>query len=215
MNQKMIIPAVIGEAYNEIERQLKILEGHTDWVHLDVMDGRFTPKKSWNNIEDLKFLEGKTKIEAHLMIEEPELVIKDWMEVTDRIIVHTEATEQLDEIIDAFSLSRIKLGVALLLPTSVEVLTPYLSKINLVQLMSIDEIGAQGYVFNEQVLEKVKSLRALAPDVIIQIDGGVNQATAKLALEAGVDNLVVGSAIWRTPDPLASLQALQSLLPTS
>ena len=208
----MIIPAVLGETYAEVEREIKLLEGHTDWLHLDVTDGHFTSVVSWGNLEDLKFLDGKTKIEAHLMVEEPELVIKDWMEVADRIIVHTEATDNLEEIIDVFSLSRIKFGVALLLPTPVETLAPYLPKLNLVQLMSIGEIGAQGHGFDDRVLEKVKTLRALAPDVIIQLDGGINRETAPLALAAGVENLVIGSAIWRTPDPIASLQNFQTLL---
>ena len=208
----MIIPAVLGETYVEVEREIKLLEGHTDWLHLDVTDGHFTSIASWGNLEDLKFLEGKTKIEAHLMVEEPETVIRDWMEVADRIIVHTEATDNLEEIIDVFSLSRVKFGVALLLPTPVETLAPYLPKLNLVQLMSIGEIGAQGHGFDDRVLEKVKTLRALAPDVIIQLDGGINRETAPLALAAGVENLVIGSAIWRTPDPIASLQNFQSLI---
>ncbi len=215
----MIIPAVLGETYAEVEREIKLLEDHTDWLHLDVTDGRFTSVASWpadmsgkGNIEDLRFLDGKTKIEVHLMVEEPEMVIRDWLEVVDRIIVHAEATDRLEEIIDSFSLSRVKFGVALLLPTPIETLGPYLSKINLIQLMSIAEIGAQGHGFDDRVLEKIKVLRSLAPNVIIQLDGGVNQETAKVALAAGVDNLIVGSAIWRTPDPIASLNNFQSLI---
>jgi ribulose-phosphate 3-epimerase len=210
-----IIPAVIGQTYSEVERQLKILEGYTDWVHLDVTDGYFTPAKSWNAIEDLRFLEGKAKIEVHLMVEKPEEIVRDWAEVVDRIIIHHEATDHFSEILEAFSLSVVKIGVAFLLPTSIEALVPYLPKINLVHLMSIAEIGEQGHPFDARVLEKVKHLRSLAPNVIIQLDGGVNLETAKLALEAGVDNLIIGSAIWQTPNPIISLQSLQSLLPKS
>ncbi|HEY4476547.1 MAG TPA: hypothetical protein VJB69_00950 [Candidatus Paceibacterota bacterium] len=212
MNQKKIIPAIIGQTYSEIERQIKILEGHTDWVHLDITDGRFTSSESWNAPEDFSFLDGKSKIEIHLMVESLEEIIGDWAEVADQIIIHQEATENLREIFDSFTSSVVKIGVALLLSTPVETLSPYLSKISLVQLMSIAEIGEQGHSFDNRVLEKVKRLRALAPNVIIQIDGGVNLKTAKLAFEAGVDNLVVGSAIWQTPDPLISLKNFQSLL---
>jgi len=222
MNRKKIIPAVFGQTYSEIERQLKILEGHTEWAHLDVTDGRFTSFASWpedpsdsSTFEVLRFLGGQTKIEVHLMVEEPELIISDWSEVVDRIIVHQEATEGLKEIIGALAPSVIRVGVALLLPTSIEMLKPYFSKIDLVQLMSIAEIGAQGQPFNERVLEKVKHLRALAPNVTIQIDGGVNLEIMQLALMAGVDNLVVGSAIWKTPEPIVSLKNFQSLLPES
>src|SRR3989344_6081836 len=181
MNQKKIIPAIIGQTYSEIERQIKILEGHTDWVHLDITDGRFTSSESWNAPEDFSFLDGKSKIEIHLMVESLEEIIGDWAEVADQIIIHQEATENLREIFDSFT-------------------------------SSVVEIGEQGHSFDNRVLEKVKRLRALAPNVIIQIDGGVNLKTAKLAFEAGVDNLVVGSAIWQTPDPLISLKNFQSLL---
>ena len=210
---KQIIPAVLGESYAQVERQLKVLEGHTDWVHLDVTDGRFTPATSWplnlsgsGALENLKFLDGKTKIEVHLMVEEPEAMIADWAEVADRIIIHHEATDQIGEILDALTPRAVAVGVALLLPTPLEKLTPYLAKINCVQLMSIDEIGAQGHPFAERVMGKVKHLRLLSPSVTIQVDGGVNLETAPLALAAGVDQLVVGSAIWQTPNPLVSLQ---------
>lgn len=214
-----IIPAVLGQTYSEIERQIKLLENHTEWVHLDVTDGKFTPVVSWSinherpsAVEDFHFLDGRTKLEVHLMVESPEDVISDWIEVADRIVIHQEATENLQGILDIFALSVVKLGVALLLPTPIEVLTPYLSKIKLVHLMSITEIGEQGHPFDGRVLEKVKHLRAQVPDVTIQIDGGVNLETAKLAFEAGVDNLVIGSAIWKTPDPISSLCGFQSLL---
>ncbi len=216
---KQIIPAVLGETYTEIERQLKILDGHTDWMHLDITDGHFTPIASWplnssgsGALENLKFLDGKTKIEVHLMVEAPETMLSDWLEVADRIIIHYEATDQLVEIIDSFSSSRIKLGLALLLPTPIEKLAPYLPKINFIQLMSIAEIGRQGHPFDARVLEKIKHLRHLSPDVIIQIDGGVNLETAKVAIEAGADNLVVGSTIWQSPDPVVALKSFQSLL---
>ncbi|MFH1169990.1 MAG: hypothetical protein V1704_00245 [Candidatus Vogelbacteria bacterium] len=214
-----IIPAVIGQTYSEVERQLKILDGHTDWAHLDITDGHFTPAKSWpadvsgkNATEDLRFLDGQTKIEAHLMVEKPEEIVRDWALVVDRIIIHQEATEHLDEIIDAFSLSVVKIGIALLLPTPIEAFAPHLSKINLVHLVSIAEIGEQGHPFDARMLEKVKHLRSLAPKCIIQLDGGVNLETAKLALGVGVDNLIIGSAIWQTPDPIISLQSFQALL---
>lgn len=207
-----IIPAILGESYSDVARRFKILEGHTDWVHLDVADGRFVPNISWGSVEDFRFLDGQTKVEVHLMAEKPEDIINDWVKVADRIIVHYEATDHCVEIVETFSSSAAKIGLALLLSTSIEVLEPYLSKINLVQLMSIAEVGAQGHLFNNRVLDKVKHLRALAPDATIQLDGGINFETAKLALTVGVNSLVVGSAIWQSLDPLSSLRSFQSLL---
>ena len=212
MSQKKIIPAVIGATYVQVERQIKILEGHTEWVHLDVADGRFAPGITWQALNDLEFLNGQTKIEVHLMIESPEDVMSDWTEVADRIIIHQEATENFREILDSFASTTVKIGVALLLPTPIETLTLYLSKISFVQLMSIAEIGEQGHPFDNRVLERVKHLRMLAPSVTIQLDGGVTLENARSLIDAGVDNLVIDSAIWQPSDPLISLKSFQSLL---
>ena len=180
-------------------------------MHLDITDGYFTPIVSWNTVEDIRFLDGKSKIEIHLMVEKPEEIVSDWAEVADRIIIHQEATENLQEIIDSFTSSVIKIGVALLLPTPVETLALDLSKISFVQLMSIAEIGEQSHPFDDRVLEKIKPLRALQSGVTIQIDGGVNGKSAPLLVKAGAHRLAAGSYILRSKDPQRTIHELEHL----
>ncbi len=210
-----IIPAIIEQSFAEIENKIHQIERSAAWVHLDVMDGTLTDQTSWRSPADLKFLDGKIKIEVHLMIRSPEKMIEDWAAAADRILVHVEATESLTEILDFLTGRAAGGGLALNLATPISVLGSWLNKVKLVQLMGIAEIGEQGHPFDEQVLEKIKLLRRSYPDVKIQIDGGVNLDNARRLIEAGADNLVVGAAIWQTPDPIIALKAFQSLLPTS
>jgi len=142
-------------------------------------------------------VEGKTKIEAHLMIEKPEEVLSEWINFVDRVIVHVESTEHLAEIVDIFEHHKtVELGLALLISTPVEKIEPYADKIKLVQLMSIDKLGFHGQPFDIKVVDKVKELRTQYPNLKIQVDGGISLEEAKLLKEVGVDVVVVGSKIW-------------------
>ncbi|MBI4136054.1 MAG: hypothetical protein HY481_00675 [Candidatus Vogelbacteria bacterium] len=206
-----IIPAIIGQNFAEVENKIHQIERSVDWVHLDIMDGTMTDETSWQSPEDLKFLDGRIKVEAHLMIRSPEKVIEDWAVAADRILVHVEAAEHLTEILDFFTGRAAVGGLALNLATPISAVESWLDKTKLVQLMAIAEIGEQGHPFDLRVIEKIKHLRALHPDVTIQVDGGINLETARAALAAGANNLVVGSAIWQSPDPVAALVKFKKL----
>ena len=117
----------------------------------------------------------------------------------------------LDEIIDSFAGSVIQLGIALELQTPVEEVFPYVDKVSLIQLMSIAEIGYHGRPFDERVLDKIKTLRDKFPSAIIQVDGGINLETGKLAIEAGANKLSVGNAIWKSEDILESIEKFKTL----
>lgn len=207
-----IIPAIIGQNFAEIENKIHQIERSVNWAHLDIMDGTFTDKNSWQSPEDLKFLDGKIKIEVHLMIRSPEAVIKKWIAVADRVLVHIEVAEYLKKILDFFTGSTVERGLVLNFQTSLSVIEQWVNKVELVQLMAIAEIGEQGHPFDGRVIEKIKLLRQSYPNVKIQVDGGVTLDNAHSLIAAGADNLVVGSAIWQTPDPLATLKEFQNAL---
>lgn len=206
-----IIPAIIAPDFRSVEHKLNKIDGLTAWAQLDVMDGLFAPETSFNEPALLQELNGKVKIEAHLMIEEPESELPDWLLVTDRVIVHYEATQRLDEILDQINLSTVKAGVALLLPTPVEKIAAYLNKVDLIQLMGIKAIGYHGHPLDERVFEKIRLLRALNPDVKIAIDGGVNLDNAKRLIKAGATQLVIGSALWESKNLAATIKSFQNV----
>ncbi len=206
-----IIPAIIGQSFMEVESKIKQLDGLVNWVHLDLMDGHFAPHANLAMFEDISFLDGKIKVEAHLMVEDPETILNEWVKVADRVLVHGETVKDLPALIEWAERNKVSLGLVLNLETPLSTLESFLSQVGLVQLMAIDEIGAQGHPLNEEVFAKIELLHTHHPNVKIQVDGGVNLNNAQRLLDAGVDNLVVGSAIWHTPDPISTLSLFQKL----
>ncbi|MBI2099882.1 MAG: hypothetical protein HYT48_00910 [Candidatus Vogelbacteria bacterium] len=206
-----IIPAILGDNFKTVERHLAQVDALVAWAHLDVSDGLFAPYLSWQQPENLNEITSKIKIEAHLMIEQPEEYLPEWINVADRIIVHYEATEKLEHILATFEPLAVKFGLALLLPTPLEVVESYINKVDVIQLMGIAEIGQQGYPFEERVFGRVKTLRAKYPDVTISIDGGVSLQNAKQLIAAGANRLVVGSAIWQSKNVEKTIKKFQQL----
>jgi ribulose-phosphate 3-epimerase len=126
--------------------------------------------------------------------------------------VHVEATDRLGEIIEIFGGRALMLGVALKLETPIEDIAPFMAGIKNVHLMSIAEIGHHGEPFDKAVLEKIKTLRQKYPSVIIGVDGGVNLDNAKSIIDAGANELIVGSALWRSKDIAKTITEFKKLI---
>jgi len=210
-----IIPSIMAENLEELKMKLARVDGLVDWVELDVADGVFVPSLTWPQLlgqapEDLKEVEGKIKISAHLMIERPETLIENWYDFVDRIIIHYESTDEINKIIEQKT-EHVSLGIALELNTPVEKIYQYLNRIKLVQLMSIERIGYAGEKFDERVFEKIKTLKTNWPDVKIMIDGGIDLEIAEKLKLAGADGVVVGSHIWQAENIEEAIHNFQSL----
>ena len=206
-----IKPAIISDNFTEIKDKISQVEELVPWVHLDVMDGLFVPPVVWPKPDDLNEVGGKIKIETHLMVTRPEEILVDWMPVTDRLIVHFEATDYVSEIIETLKDSHTELALAFLLDTPVEDILLWADKVAVIQLMSISKVGYHGQPFSEAVLEKIKILHEKFPNVIIQIDGGLNLKTGQAVLDAGASDLVVGSALWQAKDLNQTIKKFQNL----
>ena len=188
------------------------VEGLVAWVQVDIMDGRFVLPSTWATAEDLESLDGKTKIEAHLMVEQPEDILPEWLKYADRILVHYESTHIFPAIAESFTGHLVELGVSLNIDTPLDVLENLPENVKVVQLMSIDKVGYQGEKMNEEIFMRVKALRKMLPNVKISIDGGVNLENARALVEAGADNLIVGSAIWQAENVSAAIKELQDAI---
>lgn len=210
-----IIPSIIASDAEEVRTKIARVEGLTNWVELDVADGVFVPSFTWPMMlgqapEDLREVDGKTKISAHLMVEHPETLIDDWQDFVDRIIFHYESTDEIEKIIERAG-AHMSLGIALELSTPVEKIYPYLDKIKLVQLMSIERVGYAGEKFDERVFERIKTLKTNWPDVKIIVDGGIDLDIGKRLEEAGADALIVGSRIWKAPNIEETIKSFKNL----
>ena len=207
-----VIPSVVAHNLEELNQKINILENFSPWAHLDVTDGRFAANLTWQNCGDLEILAGRIKIEAHLMIEKPEEALTEWRRVADRVIVHAEATDYLDEMVEGTTSSGPELGVALLLETPLEKITKLLPQIKFVHLMSIEKIGYHSEPFNDKIIGKIEALRHLAPSAVVSVDGGVNANNLPRLMAAGAQRFIVGSAIWGRSAPGLAFEKLVKII---
>jgi len=213
-----IVPAIIAKSFDELQEKIKLVEPYVKSVQIDIMDGIFTPEKSWNNQKELKNINTSLSIEAHLMIEDVESEIERWLDSgVERILAHWEAIEKLtvnrkqltiEELVENLSRKctkkNVEFGIVLNLDTSVSALGKMLSVncylFSVVQLMSIAKIGEYGQPLDEKVIPKIRALKEQHLNVKISVDGGINSQNAKQILEAGADVLVIGSGIFNSKD---------------
>ena len=203
-----IIPTILVKSFNEVKERIKAVENYVDWVQLDVMDGIFVENKTWNEPLDLRDFKTRVKLEVHLMIQKPEKVIDDWLEVADRIIVHCEASENIKEIIEKAHKNKKEIGIALnpeTHPTVIEQFLPRHGKgrgkkdLDLVLLMSVQP-GKGGQEFKDWILEKADYLKQKGFEGNIEVDGGINEKNIKEATEHGINLICVGTHIYQSND---------------
>jgi len=210
-----IIPAINETDFEEIKRKIRLASSFAEWVHFDVSDGEFTNFKNWNEPEKLLELGDELsglKCEVHLMVQEPQAEIERWLEAgASRIIVHAEALENgYPMVIDKIDNFGAELGIALNPETPPEILKPYLKVVSFIQLLTVRP-GPSGQKLDETVFGKINFIRKEIPEAVVEIDGGINLETAKMAKKAGADILVSGSYIWQSSEPHKAYEALKEI----
>lgn len=194
-----VIPVINEKDFTEIQRKIKLVESYSRWIQIDVSDGIFTARRTWDNPTDLLKINNSVKIEAHLMVNNPELILENWLKnpLVQRILVHLEATLKMERIISLAREYDKELGIVINLETPIEKLEPYFSRVNFFQILAVAP-GLAGQKFDPQVLEKIKSLKQRKNDVIIEVDGGITPENAKLLKDAGADILTSATYIFNS-----------------
>lgn len=184
-----------------------------EWIHIDVMDGRFVPNISFGFPVLSAIRKITTKVlDTHLMIVEPERYIERFAKAgADLITIHIEATEDLSAAIRQIKACGVKAGVSIKPKTPVSAIVPYLNDLDLVLIMSV-EPGFGGQSFIEGSTEKVAELRReidrCGSQAVIEIDGGITLANAGAQFAAGCDILVAGNTIFGSEDPAHTIHEL-------
>jgi ribulose-phosphate 3-epimerase len=212
----IIAPSVLASDFANLQSEVEMLnESQADWLHIDIMDGRFVPNISFGFpvMQAIK-RHAKKPLDVHLMIVEPELYIEQFREAGAEIIsVHIEACNHLHRTIQQIKATGAKAGIAVNPHTSVKLLDDVIADVDLVCLMSVNP-GFGGQKFIENTYRKIEDLKNLIiarnSNALIEIDGGVNQQNAPLLLEKGADALVAGSFVFSSADPLQTIANLKN-----
>ncbi|MCI9145899.1 MAG: ribulose-phosphate 3-epimerase [Eubacterium sp.] len=206
-----ISPSVLASDFANLESELKkCSDGGAELIHLDVMDGHFVPNISIG-APVIAALDKvcETPFDVHLMISDPLFYIDDFIKAgADIITFHVECESDIEKTIDKIVDAGCKAALAVKPNTPIDAVYPYLDKLSMVLVMTV-EPGFGGQSFMESTMPKIKELRAKCPDIDIQVDGGINADTVKIAGKAGANVFVAGSAVFKSDNPAATIKLLK------
>lgn len=213
-----VIPSINCPAGEEecVLSKLRLAETFAEWVHLDVADASFTQNRSWGDPAKWQLFHPAIKLEVHLMTEHPEWYAPAWLQAgAKRLVVHIETiadpekgVPDLKKVCQEYGA---ELVIALLPETPLRTVRPWFSEIVSYQIFSQAYPGPAGQLFLPSVLPKIRELRQDLPQASIEVDGGINLETAKLAVEAGANVLVAGSYTLGSADPAGAYRKLGAL----
>ena len=213
----IISPSLLAANFSCLERDIKVIEPHADWLHLDIMDGDFVPNISFGIpvIQSLRKVTGLF-FDVHLMISHPLKYVDAFAKAgADMICFHVESKDDPKEVIDRIHACGKKAGLAISPDTPIDAVRPYLTDLEMILIMSVYP-GFGGQKFIQDSLSRLREVKGLVMrlpeekrDLYIQVDGGIDEHTAHLVKEAGANVLVSGSYVFGNMYPAQAIYTLR------
>ncbi len=208
MKNIQIAPSILSADFGDLNKEIATVEAYVDLLHVDVMDGHFVPNITIG-APVVKCIETKLPMDCHLMIENPEKYVEDFVKAgAASITVHAEACKDLPAVLKLIRSFGVKAAVSVNPESSTDLIKNVLDDVDMVLVMSVHP-GFGGQKFIESALGKIAEIRKLKPDLDIEVDGGINAETAKMCVEAGANILVAGSYIFGAKDRKAAIESLR------
>ena len=207
----IIAPSILAADFNNLQEEIKSIEPFADWIQIDVMDGHFVDNLSFGApvVDDI---DTSLKIDVHLMVENPANRVEEFLKAgAKHITFHAEAVKKSDQrkaLIEAIKSGGATAGIAINPETELSEVDDVIDQVDLLLVMSVHP-GFGGQAFIDDVLDKVRQARAAHPDLMIQMDGGVDDKTAPKCIEAGANNLVSGSFIFGANNRESAIASLR------
>jgi ribulose-phosphate 3-epimerase len=212
MTQVKIIPAILAKTFAEFKKQAKVFEKNFSLAQIDVMDNQFVKNKTFYDLKKIQNFKTSLNYELHLMVKKPLGLIEKWKNFrkVKRIIFHLESltNNQIEDLLRKYQKSRIEIGLAINPRTSLKKFIPFKNKVGYVLLMAVQP-GFGGQKLRPKVYGKIKELRKLNRNIIIGVDGGVNETNSKELIGSGAKSLNVAGYLLHASD---QKQAINNLL---
>jgi len=207
----IISPSILSADFANLEADIKKVEPYVSWLHIDVMDGHFVPNISIG-VPVVKSIRKITKLflDTHLMIENPIKYVDAFVDAgSDLITFHYEATkDKTIETIEKIKSRGVKVGLSIKPKTTVNEIKEYINLVDMILVMTV-EPGFGGQKFMEECASKIAQIKEINPNVLVQVDGGINSETAIICKNLGVDSLVAGNYIYSASDVKEAIEKIK------
>jgi ribulose-phosphate 3-epimerase len=212
----LMAPSILSADFTRLGEAVAMVEAAgADWIHVDVMDGHFVPNLTIGPpvIKALKRIT-KVPLDVHLMIDDPDDTVRWYLDAgADLVTVHVEACHDLPAVLQEIRAAGAKAGVSIKPNTPVGALAEVMGALDVVLVMSV-EPGFGGQAFMSESLARIGAVARLrsetGAEIVIEVDGGIDERTAPLVTAAGARMLVAGNAVFGRPDPGAALEAIRA-----
>ena len=199
-----ITPSILNADFSRLNEEIDSIAGVSDLLHLDVMDDVFVPNFTFDFEAASKIItESSLAVDAHLMVADVDLIAVQYAELgCASVTIHAEATANIAQTLKNIRQAGSRASLGIKPNTQIEQYGDLIDLVDMFLIMTV-EPGFGGQKFMENMMEKVRTTRKMIGDrpIWLQVDGGISMQTIEMALEAGADTFVVGSAVFNAPDP--------------